>query len=54
MFEEGLPRFRGGFAVNAGEAAGEIKRIFEAAAVGYFFDREAGSPEQGDGELEFE
>ena len=54
MFEERLPCFRGGFAVNAGEAAGEIKRIFEAAAVGYFFDREAGSPEQSHGELEFE
>ena len=54
MFEEGLPRFRGGFAVNAGEAAGEIKRIFETAAVGDFFDREVGSPEQGHGELELE
>ena len=53
MFEEGLPRLRGGFAVNAGEAAGEIKRIFEAAAVGDFFNREAGSAEQGNGELEF-
>ena len=54
MFEEGLTRFCGGFAVNAGEAAGEIKRIFKAASVGDFFDRKAGSAEQSHGELEFE
>ncbi len=54
MFEKGLPRFRGRFSVNTGEAAGEIKRIFEAAAIGDFLDREAGSSEQSHGKLELE
>ena len=54
LFEQGLPRFRGRFSVNTGEAAGEIEWIFEAASVSDFLDREAGASEQGHGELELE
>ena len=54
MFKQGLPRFRGRFSVNPGEAAGEIEGIFKAASVGDFLDREAGSSKQGHGELELE
>jgi hypothetical protein len=33
---------------------GEIERIFEAATIGDFLDREAGSSEQSHGKLELE
>ena len=54
LFEKGLPRFRGRFSVNTVEAVGEIERIFEAATVRDFLDRQAGSSEQSHGKLELE